>query len=365
MKSILTTLALLASASTARAQDWDKIGSRVVDFGGDKDTISGAGDGRFNAIKIEVEDGEIAMWNIKVTFGNGEPFSPDTKIDFDQNSKSRTIDLPGEARAIRTVEFWYKSKLRRGKATVTVWGRKAGGGGPDKPAEKWEKLGRRQVQFDAEKDTIVVGAVEGRFNAIKIDVDEGNVEMYNIKVTFGDDSHWSPDTKIEFKQGMRSRTIDLPGEARVIRKVEFWYRSELKRGRAIVDLFGRHAGGGEPAKPALKDPKDRHPGWEHLGTRQVDFGGDKDVIDCRGEGRFSAFKIEVDDADLEMYDIIVTFGNGDTVSPKTRLEFDENTRSRDIDFPGKARIVTKVAFFYKSKRGGRDGKATIHVYGKK
>jgi len=37
---------------------------------------------------------------------------------------------------------------------------------------------------------------------------------------------------------------------------------------------------------------------------------------------------------LEMYDVEVVFGNGDTFSPATRLIFAENSRSRVIDLPG-------------------------------
>lgn len=367
MKHAMLGLAALALASAAHADDWDKIGSRQVAFIGDHDTIDGTGDGKFTAIKIEVDDGNVEMYDIKVTFGNGDPFSPDTRITFDESTRSRVIDLPGEARSIRKVEFWYRSKGKKGRATVTVYGKRAagGGGGDDGKEPKWDKLGSRMVSFDAEKDTIEVGAVEGRFNAIRLDVDAGNLEMYNVKVTFGDGDTFSPDTRFEFKQGSMSRLIDLPGDARVIRKIEFWYRSELKKGRANIDVFGRRAAGGGEARPALKEPKDRYPGWEFLGARVVDFGADHDGIDCRGEGRFTAFQVEVENGDLEMFDIVVTFGNGDRESIKTRFTFSEDTRTRTIDLPGNKRFVKRIDFFYKSIKATKDGKATINVYGKR
>jgi len=229
-------------------------------------------------------------------------------------------------------------------------------------AQEWERLGTRKVDFGAEKD-IISCAHEGRFTALKLDVTDGNLEMYNVKVTFGDGSSFSPETRIEFKQGSESRTLDLPGEARVIRKVEFWYRSELKRGRATIHLFGKHAG--ESTPPPQKDPKDRFSGWTHLGSRTVDFGIDKDVLNTTGDGPFTSFRLEVEDGDLVLYDIVVTFGNGERFSPPTRLEFDENSRTRDVDLPGKGRKITKIEFYYKSKRGGAPGKGTVHVYGKR
>lgn len=107
--------------------------------------------------------------------------------------------------------------------------------------DEWELLGTRRVSFAVERDVIDVGVREGVFNALKIEVVDGDLEMYNIRVTFGDGSTWSPNTRLNFVQGSRSRTLDLPGAARVVRRVEFFYRSRLRRGRAIIHLFGRKA----------------------------------------------------------------------------------------------------------------------------
>ena len=86
-----------------------------------------------------------------------------------------------------------------------------------------------------------VGAREGGFTAIKLEVAGGNLEMYNIKVTFGNGQSFSPETRIQFHQGSWSRTIDLPGPVRILRRVDFWYRSRLRpaRGAATMRLFGR------------------------------------------------------------------------------------------------------------------------------
>jgi hypothetical protein len=112
------------------------------------------------------------------------------------------------------------------------------------PVDEWELLGTRRVSFAADRDVVEVGAREGVFNALKIEVVDGDLEMFNVRVTFGDGSTWSPDTRLTFVQGSRSRTIDLPGAARVVRRVEFFYRSRLRRGRATIHIFGRIAGTG-------------------------------------------------------------------------------------------------------------------------
>ena len=107
------------------------------------------------------------------------------------------------------------------------------------PSAKWELLGSRRVSFALDHDAILVGARAGGFTALKIEVAGGNLEMYNMKVTFGNGQNYFPETRIQFHQGSWSRTIDLPGPVRIVRRVDFWYRSRLRRGVATVRLFGR------------------------------------------------------------------------------------------------------------------------------
>lgn len=253
---------LLSAPAQAGPGDWERLGSRKVSFAADKDTIGvGAAEGRFDAIKLEVDRGDLEMWDVVVTFGDGSRFSPETRFVFDQGTHSRTIDLPGDARVIRKVEFLYRSKLRKGHATLTLWGRHAGPPpmapvpvpppevapppvAPPPPVEaRWEVLGTRQVKFRGEKDTIPVTRKEGLFTAIMLEVDHGDLELFDIVVHFGDGSKWSPETRLHFDQGTRSRVIDLPGAARFIKKVDFYYRSTLQKGRATLTLHGRHPPG--------------------------------------------------------------------------------------------------------------------------
>lgn len=350
--------------------NYELIGSKRVDFGADKDTIEvTAKEGRFTSIMIGVDEGDLVMHDIKIEFGNGESHSPEVRVEFQEGTRSRQIDLPGEARIIKEITFKYKSKLRRGKATVEVYGKgpgSAGGNdGPDKPLQYtgFEHLGTRKVDFIADKDTIEVGANDGRFTGALITCEDGEVEMWDVKFTFGNGDPFSPDVRWEFKEGTRSRAFDFPGEARVIKSVSFKYKSRIKEGRATVRVYGKQGSGDKT--PHVKEPKDRFPGWEHLGQRKVDFLADKDTLNCEGEGAFSSFRIEVEEGNLEMWDVQVTFGNGESHDVKTRLEFDESTRSRDIDLPGKARLIKKIVFKYKSKIKGGEGKATINIYGKK
>jgi len=101
---------------------WNKLGERWVDGAADHDTILvTAAEGRFRQIQIVVEHSALEMWGLKVTFGNGTTFEPDTRLVFGKDSASRVIDLPGEARFIRQVEFMYGNLPGGGKAQIELW----------------------------------------------------------------------------------------------------------------------------------------------------------------------------------------------------------------------------------------------------
>ena len=102
-------------------------------------------------------------------------------------------------------------------------------------------LGQRQVAFAGDHDTILVTATQGRFRALRLHVSGSPLEMFRVKVTFGNGQTFEPPLRHVFRQGAWTRRIDLPGKRRVVRKVEFWYRSVGKRsGRARVQLAGQH-----------------------------------------------------------------------------------------------------------------------------
>ncbi len=104
----------------------------------------------------------------------------------------------------------------------------------------WEKLGERAVRFAVDQDAIQVTSSEGRFKRLMVIVRDSALEMFDIKVVFGNGNDWSADTRLVFDQNSRSRVIDLPGGDRVIRRVSFRYKSlGVVSGRATVELWGK------------------------------------------------------------------------------------------------------------------------------
>lgn len=107
--------------------------------------------------------------------------------------------------------------------------------------EGWTGLGSTVADFRTDRDRIEVGESRGPFKEIMIEVDGGALEMEDIVVRFADGSTFSPKTKVRFQEGSRTRNIDLPGNKREIRHVEFTFRStnEQKKGEATVKLYAR------------------------------------------------------------------------------------------------------------------------------
>lgn len=103
----------------------------------------------------------------------------------------------------------------------------------------WTRLGERWVNHGADHDTILVGAVEGRFTSVALRVEHSALELFDITITFGDGTTFSPGTRLIFAEDTASRTIDLPGGARVIRRVDFHYANLPGGGRAQLELWAR------------------------------------------------------------------------------------------------------------------------------
>ena len=113
-----------------------------------------------------------------------------------------------------------------------------------------------------------------------------------------------------------------------------------------------------PVRPA--EARASRNGFELLGQRAVNGSADHDVIPVgRRDGRFHELMIVVERAPVELYDMVVTFGNGERFEPRTRLVFGRDTTSRSIDLPGDARVVQRVDFRYGNLVAGTQAKVEL------
>jgi hypothetical protein len=100
------------------------LGERFVNGGVDHDMIHvGRRDGQFTSIMLVVENAPVELYDLLVTFGNGQVYEPHTRLVFGPDSTSRMIELPGGARFIRRVDFRYGNLPGGGQAKVELWAR--------------------------------------------------------------------------------------------------------------------------------------------------------------------------------------------------------------------------------------------------
>lgn len=105
--------------------NWEKLGSRTVDFKLDKDVIPvGVKDGRFSKLKLAVTGGALNMHKMRIEYLNGQIENINLKHKFTKRSSSKIIDIDGRRRIIKNIVFWYDTKNRsKKKAKITVFGK--------------------------------------------------------------------------------------------------------------------------------------------------------------------------------------------------------------------------------------------------
>jgi len=103
----------------------------------------------------------------------------------------------------------------------------------------WRFMGEAWVTGRVDRDYIRVGKGEGRFARVMLIVTESDLEMFDMVIQFGNGGRWSPGLRHFFREGSRSRAIDLPGHVRFIRDIELVYGNMPGNGRAHVELWGQ------------------------------------------------------------------------------------------------------------------------------
>ncbi|HWM85574.1 MAG TPA: hypothetical protein VNO33_07045 [Kofleriaceae bacterium] len=229
------------------------LGEQSVRGQSDRDTIRvGRRDGAFSRLMLVVEDSDLRLDKLIVTYDNGRKHSPSVRHEFREGSRTRSIDLRGDdARGIREVELRYGNVPGGGRATVQLWGKADEVSGrpeppppPSRPDRDWDSrgwtlMGEQWVRGDKQKDFVRVGARKGPFTRLMVVVEEGEVNLDDIIIEYDNGRKHSPQLHHSFRDGSRTRPVDLRGDARAIRRVELRYSNMPKNQRAKVQIWGR------------------------------------------------------------------------------------------------------------------------------
>ena len=104
----------------------------------------------------------------------------------------------------------------------------------------WKHLGQKEANLKVDRDEIAVGAGEGFFKAIKLEVRKAGVEFISLRVVYATGADQQIEVRKKIQAGGETRVMDLDGRNRSLRKVVFIYRTDKKAlKRASVVLYGR------------------------------------------------------------------------------------------------------------------------------
>jgi hypothetical protein len=217
---------------------WTLLGERTVDGSYDHDRIDvGRYEGKFSKLTIVVDNSDLELIDFAIQFGRGPAWHPPLQHFFREGQRTRAIDFPGDERTIRYIDFKYRNLPGGGRARVAVYGMRDN---PGWESRGWTMLGEQRVNSGREDtDRIRVSRWERRFRKLTLVVLDSDLEMIDMSVKLGRGEPFHPQVNAFFKEGSRTRVIDLPGDVREIRWIEFRYRNLPGGGSARVQVWAK------------------------------------------------------------------------------------------------------------------------------
>lgn len=351
-----------AQASGFDTRGWTMLGEKRVDGRTDSDTINvGRREGRFTKLAVVVEDSDADLSEMTIFFGNGLRYSPDLRQTFRDGSRSRTIDLPGEARYINRITFRYGNVPGGRRARVQVWAKEENTAPVAKPsgfdARGWTFLGEKNVDGWQDQDRIKVKPQFGHFNKLALVVEDSDIEMLELSAGYGKGLRFAPDVHQTFKDGARIKVVDLPPEASALRMIDLRYRNLPGDARAArVQVWAKD----DTIKPAPTDPAWNPNGWIALGAVNVDPSrGEQYFEGILGFDRFSKLTLEAVRGDFDVTGVVVTMANGTRTNIRTSHHFQDGSRTASFKVPSDQPIKA-ITVRYGAQRGGGKGALQLH-----
>ncbi|MGI9404873.1 MAG: hypothetical protein ACR2O4_00765, partial [Hyphomicrobiaceae bacterium] len=220
----------------------------------------------------------------------------------------------------------------------------------------------KKVNMLADRDVIQMSRSDGRFNALRFEATRGSINIYRIRVFFGNGDKQDLDVNQKIREGERTDAIDLDGRSRVIDRIEMLYASSKLLQTASIDVFGRHGkrGGRIEREVAQNDDNGLRPtvrdlkSWKKLGQRYVDFDFDRDRIWVGlDEGRFDQILLRAKGGDIRLLDLKVVYGNRKADDIRVRRILRDGKQTRGISLRGRHRGIRRIELVYEKARNRR------------
>ena len=119
---LLLLLAGLAGSASAQRERWERLGQSYVNGRADHDRVYVRNRGTFRAIQFGIKGGAIEFQRVVVHFENSEDQELEVRDRIPSGGRTRAIDLPGNRRRIRSIEFWYGKSDWRSRPMLNGWG---------------------------------------------------------------------------------------------------------------------------------------------------------------------------------------------------------------------------------------------------
>jgi hypothetical protein len=348
--------------SSFDSRGWTKIGDRDLRPGANRDALRlNKINASFTKLALVVEGGDAPITGVNIEFGNGQRYSPMMTAVVGEAARVRVIELPSEMRQIRRVQFNY-GPITVGRPRVELWGKNEPVAQPPKPSgfnpAGWTFLGEKRVDGWSDKDTIKVPRQFGRFSKLVVVVEDSDLELDDFVVNYGRGQKFQPQLNQVFRDGQRSRVIDLPDVAQGIKQIHIRYRNLPGDATpARLQVWAKDESYTQPPAQPQWDSR----GWVPLGALNVDPSTTQQTMTGIGRGRFKQLTIVVTHAVFDIESVTMTLPTGRTGMHRLSGRVTEGAgRVITVDVP-RSELLTSLTFKWGRNRG--NGQARIEVYG--
>jgi hypothetical protein len=240
--SIILVLASVAIAGTAvpASAAWDRLGTIQVSPGRDQDRVYRSFGGPIERLQLDADYSDVHCRSVRVTFANGRQRNVFTGRLNDR--VPRIVDLPGEQRNVRRIDFrcrsldrrtaqiqiaadigQYRETWRRSPDWDRLWARLFPWAN-DRPAASdrdWVRLGSERFEGRRDRETVFAGFGGRRLSAIGVQPVDDDARCSSIRVRFanGRTREISTDWGDRLSED-RIYRFDLPGTERNVQRVQ-------------------------------------------------------------------------------------------------------------------------------------------------
>lgn len=236
---LLAAAALITAGLTAPAlADWDNVGTINVSPGRDVDRQYGDFGGPVQRLMFRADRSDVSCRSIRVSYGNGRTREVFSGVLRENNT--RIVDLPGEQRNIRRIDFLCSSASRRGAEIAIAadvgsyrdawmrnpnwkrrWARAV-----DRNTEFWVPIGTERFTGRRDRETNFVGVRGRSVSAIGLKPLDNDAVCARVVARFANGT--SRALNVDWGDRLREDRIyrvDLPGNQRNITQINMVCRA--------------------------------------------------------------------------------------------------------------------------------------------